>query len=214
MSDESFEGLAFGGGGRFGESPFGQQAGYRQSQQTRQQPGNGRMKGQNLNAKLEITLEEAFKGVTKTLRIREDKVKVKIPKGIKDGQKLKLKGKGGESPSGNSQRGDLYLKILIRPHHQFERKGDDLYLDQPIDLYTAILGGKVSIPTLNGSLNLTIPEETQNGKRFKLSGQGMPHFGKSDKRGDLYVTADIQIPTELTEQEKEKFEALKALRSS
>jgi molecular chaperone DnaJ len=108
-------------------------------------------------------------------------------------------------------KGDLYLVVSVKPHERFERKDDDLYVEVPVDLTTAVLGGEVEVPTLKGKLMLKIPPETQNGQVFRLANQGMPHLGNSAK-GDLFARVKVVLPTKLTPQERELFEQLRNLR--
>jgi len=114
---------------------------------------------------------------------------------------------GAGAPSG-----DLYLKVRVKSHPIFERKGADLHVDMEVPLYTALLGGEVRVPTLTGDLILTVPPETQNGQAFRLAGQGMPKLRNPKERGDLIARADIKLPKDLTDQEKELFRQLAALR--
>jgi len=155
---------------------------------------------------LEITLEEAFHGSTRILQIGDRRLEVKIPRGVKTGSRIRVSGAAGEG------RGDLYLKITVQPHPVFEREGDDLYCEVPVDLYVAIQGGSVRVPTLSGDVTLTIPPETQNGRRFRLKGQGMPRLQNPQERGDLYVRTRVVLPTNLNEREKKLFKELASLR--
>ena len=163
-------------------------------------------KGRDLEAKLDVTLQEAFSGSTRVFTLNGEQVRVKIPAGISDGKRLKLKGKG-EGNSGNS-RGDLYLRINIKPDDRFERRGDDLYINVNVDLYTMVLGGTVHVPTFNGSIKLNIPAGTENDKLMRLKGQGMPKLGQTNSRGDLYVRLKVKLPACLTNREKELFKEL------
>ncbi len=141
---------------------------------------------------------------------RARKLEVKIPPGVNDGSKVRVAGQGRLGPDGS--RGDLYLVVKVLPHQVFERQGDDLYLEVPVPLLTAVLGGEVEVPTLRGKVVLKVPPETQNGKVFRLAGQGMPHLGNT-ARGDLFAKVKVVLPTRLSPQEKQLFEQLKALRS-
>ncbi len=185
----------FSGGGAGKRSPFG--TGYTPPQRA----------GRDLEANLEVTLQEAFSGSSRAFSVNGEQVRVKIPAGISDGKRLKLKGKGGPGP-GNQPRGDLYLRIVIKPDDRFERRGDDLYTDVSVDLYTMILGGMVHVPTLSGNIKLNVPENTQSDKLMRLKGQGMPKLGHPDSRGDLYVRLKVQLPSRLTTREKELFREL------
>ncbi|MGH2594018.1 MAG: DnaJ C-terminal domain-containing protein, partial [Anaerolineae bacterium] len=119
----------------------------------------------------------------------------------------------GGAGLGDAPSGDLYLVIQVRPHERFKRESDDLILEMPIDLYTAVLGGEALIPTLDGTLSLKIPPETQDGRTFKLRGQGMPHLRDPQTRGDLLVKVHVRIPQNLSPDEKKLFAELARLRS-
>ena len=143
--------------------------------------------------------------------VKSEKLEVKIPAGVTTGSRVRLAGKGGEGASGGP-RGDLYLVVKVAPNVRFERKDDDLYtiIDVPVTL--AVLGGEVYVPTIKGKkLALKIPAETQNGKTFKLAGQGMPHLGKTGN-GDLIAKINVILPTKLSEKEKELFTELAKIR--
>jgi curved DNA-binding protein len=164
-------------------------------------------RGQDLEYPVEVTLEEAYRGTTRTLSFADGKrLEVKVPAGVRTGSRVKLAGKGANG-------GDLYLKVTVRPHPTFERRGDDLYVGVPVPLVTAILGGEVQVPTLKGKVALKIPPETQNGRTFRLAGQGMPHLGNKS-RGDLLAKVRVVLPTKLSAKEKELFKQLGEIRSS
>lgn len=200
-----FETLFGGGmGGRRDRSDFG---GFTQ-QQVRPR------RGRDLEHTIEISLEEAFHGTTRTMEWEDGrKIEAKIPRGVKTGSRVRLGGQGGSGSSGG-QAGDLYLKVKVRPHDRFQREGDDLKTTVPVDLYTAVLGGKVPVSSLDRTVNLTIPPETDNGKQFRLRGLGMPNLRKPDKRGDLYAVVSIQIPHNLSKEEKQLFRQLQEARNS
>ena len=179
--------------------------------------GGGRRRphrGQDVEYEAEISLEEAYQGANRMLTMqgaKPEKLEVKIPAGVSTGSRVRLAGKGGEGSSGGS-RGDLYLVVKVLPHARFERKDDDLYTAVDVPVTAAALGGEVHVPTIKGTrLALKIPPETQNGKTFKLAGQGMPHLGKTG-HGDLIAKVNITLPTRLTEKEKELFTELAKLR--
>ncbi|MDZ7680777.1 MAG: DnaJ C-terminal domain-containing protein [Fodinibius sp.] len=134
-------------------------------------------------------------------------MKVKIPAGIEDGQRLKLKGRGSTKAAGG-QRGDLFLTVRINMPDNYERKGDNLYYDHPVDLYTAVLGGETVVKTLGGRAKINIPAGTSSGKLFRLTGMGMPKFRNNSKKGDFFVRLQIKVPEQLSEEEKELFEKL------
>jgi curved DNA-binding protein len=168
-------------------------------------------KGQDYEAEMEINLEEAYHGTTRIINVNGKKLRIKLKPGMYDGQKIKLKGKGAPGINGG-ENGDLYITIHVQKHPQFERKGDDLYTDLPIDVYTAVLGGKVTVHTLGGDVNLTIPKGTSGGKTLRLKGKGMPHYNRTG-HGDLYVKTKIIVPTDLTPEEEELFKKLKEMRT-
>jgi molecular chaperone DnaJ len=132
---------------------------------------------------------------------------VRIPPGVREGSRVRAAGEG-EGGTGGGAAGDLYLRVRVRPHPVFEVKGQDLHTRIPVPLTTAVLGGEAQVPTLNGSVRLKIPELTQPGQVFRLRGHGMPAVGKPDERGDLYATADVRLPTRLTDEQRRHFEAL------
>ncbi|MBA7590796.1 Chaperone protein DnaJ [subsurface metagenome] len=139
------------------------------------------------------------------------RLEVKIPSGVKDGSRVRISGKGGGGYGG--VKGNLYLVITVKPHRQFGRRGDDLYVDVSVPLVVAMLGGEVKVPTLKSKLSLKIPPETQNGRVFRLARQGMPRLGSSS-RGDLLARVRIVLPTKLTQREKELLKQLEQLRPS
>jgi DnaJ-class molecular chaperone len=130
---------------------------------------------------------------------------------VNNGSRVRIAGKGEPGPGGGTA-GDLYLVVSLQPHSLFQRKEDDLYVDVPTFLTTAVLGGEVQVPTLRGTkLALRIPPETQNERIFRLTGQGMPHLGDSS-RGDLLATIKVTLPSGLTAEERVLFKKLKELR--
>jgi DnaJ-class molecular chaperone len=146
-------------------------------------------------------------------QIGEQRIEVQIPRGAKNGTRIRLRGKGTPNPMGGPP-GDLFLVIEVQPHPHFERQDENLETSVAVDLYTAILGGEVAVPMPNGrSGMLRIPPETQNGQKFRLRGKGMPILNRADERGDLYAVVDIQLPQNLSEEEQDLFDKLNALRS-
>ncbi len=172
------------------------------------------MSGEDLEHPVEIGLAEAITGTTRLLQVEgpeSRRLEVKIPAGVRDGSRVRIAGEGGAGMRGGP-RGDLYLVISIRPDPNFERQGDDLYTEVPVPLATLMLGGEIHVPTPKGTrLALRIPPETQNGKQFRLAGQGVPHLGTSG-RGDLYARVKAVLPTDLTPREKQLFQELARLR--
>lgn len=177
---------------------------------------NMRMDGQDIEQPVEITLEEAFTGAQRTLQFSNPNgtprtITVKIPAGIDTGNRVRVPGEGAPGMQGG-KRGDLYLVVRVQPHPRFERKGADLYTRVEAPLYTLLLGGQVAVPTLTGkTINLSIPEQTQNGRTFRLSGQGMPRMHHAHQRGDLYVTVNAVLPTRLSPRERALFEELRRI---
>lgn len=167
--------------------------------------------GSDYNQAVEITLEEAFTGTNRILRIGDRRIQVKIPRGTRTGTKIRVRGEGAAGQNGGS-KGDLYLEITVAPHAIFNQEGDDLHFELPVDLYTAVLGGEAMVPLLKGKVKLKIPPETQSGRTFRLKGQGMPRLKQPDERGDLYAKVMIQIPEELSEEEIALFEELADIR--
>ncbi len=176
---------------------------------TRYQPQAQR--GQDYEQEVEITLEEAYRGARRLLNKDGRRLEVKIPPGVRTGSKVRMAGEGAAG-LGGGQAGDLYLRIKVIPNPRFERKGDDLHCSVPLDLYTALLGGEVRVPTLDGDVQLKIPPETQNGRTFRLTGRGMPHLRQPEQRGDLYATVQVRLPQDLSQQERELIGELASLR--
>jgi molecular chaperone DnaJ len=141
----------------------------------------------------------------------QKQIEVTIPAGVKDGSRVRIAGKGGPGYAGGAS-GDLFLVTSVKPDRRFERKGNDLTTDVEVPLTVAMLGGEVQVPTLKGKLALKIPAETQNGRVFRLKGQGMPQLGKSVK-GDLMAKVKVVLPAKLSKEEKGLFEKLDKLRS-
>jgi curved DNA-binding protein len=172
-------------------------------------------RGRDVEHELELTLEDATRGVTERLAIDHGgnarTVDVRIPAGVGDGSRVRVPGEG-EQGEGGAASGDLYLRVRLKPHAQFERKGRDLYVKVPVRVTTAVLGGEADVPTLAGKpVRLRIPSETQNGQVFRLKGHGMPAVGKPEDRGDLYATVAVEVPRNLTPEARQHYEALARL---
>jgi curved DNA-binding protein len=180
---------------------------------SKQQKGRRVTKGQDLEAELPITLEDAYKGAEKIFDLNGQKIKLKIKKGVNDGQVLKLAGKGNPGHSGGSS-GDLLIKIKSESHPIFKRIDDDLHMDLPVDVVTAVLGGKIDVNTLKGRIKVNIPPETPNGKTLRLTGMGMPKYGKENQHGDLYAKIELQTPKNLTAEELKLYRQLAELRKN
>jgi molecular chaperone DnaJ len=198
----------------------------------------GPTRGQNVEYATEVTLEEAFHGATRRIGLQSEeacatcggsgqiagavchvcqgagavlqpkRLEVKIPAGVRNGSRVRIAGEG-RSGVGGGPRGDLYVVVRVRPHARFERKGDDLITEVGVPLEDAVLGGEVEVPTLPGRrVALKIPALTQNGRRFRLSGLGMPHLDAKG-RGDLYARVRVVLPEKLSDRERELFEQLR-----
>jgi curved DNA-binding protein len=163
-----------------------------------------------LEQPLEVTLAEAYKGTERVIDLqgegsRSRRLTVKVPAGVKDGQRIRLAGQAHAGSNGGPA-GDLYLKVKVKPHPVFTRDGDDLRMELPVALHEALLGAEVTVPTLKGRVSLRIPPETQNGRTIRLAGQGMPRSGGGF--GDLYVTVKVVLPTKLSETERESLQQI------
>jgi curved DNA-binding protein len=202
----------FSGGGGFSDffsTIFGQASGRAQTAY-RRSGGGAKVRGKDVERKIEITLEEAYQGASRDLVRDGRRVKVSIPRGAKTGTKVRIRGEG--HPGMGREAGDLYLVINVEPHAVFERKGDDLYADVPVDLYTALLGGETRVRTLDGEVVLKIAPESQTGKSIRLRGKGMPRLHEPQTFGDLYARLQVQIPRNLTDEERDLFARLADLR--
>lgn len=170
-------------------------------------------RGQDVEASLTLTLEEAFHGAEKQVHLSgsgsEREVKLRIPPGSLPGKRLRLAGKGRASPFGGPA-GDLYLSLEVAPHEQYRLEGKDIYLDTPITPWEAALGATLQVPTLNGDVRLKISPGARGGQKLRLSGRGMPDAKGS---GDFYVMLQIVVPPDPTTQEKALYEQLAALSS-
>lgn len=173
--------------------------------------------GRTIEAELSVTLEELVDGASKaiswssmeqqgsTLRPAEQKIQLKVPKGLKDGSVIRLAGKG-EKARGQGPDGDMLLRINVLPHKRFALQGHDLITTVPVSAWEAALGGKVDVQTLNGKINLTIPAGCKNGRRLRVKGKGLPYKHKG--AGDLIVIVEVHVPQRLGKEEKELFEEL------
>lgn len=174
----------------------------------RQQQRNGN----DLRAEVEISLSEAYSGTTRLVNVNGQKLRMNIKPGAYDGQELRMQGKGEKGIQGGPD-GNLYLKLKIKPEKGYTIKGNDLYLKVNVDLYTAILGGKITLNTLAGKVNVPIPKGAQNESKLRLKGKGMPVYGKPGNAGDLYVQLHVVIPKNLSAEEISLFKKLKALQN-
>ncbi len=170
-----------------------------------------RFKGADYQAELHLTLRQATQTHQQTLSVHGKNVRITIPAGVADGQKIKLAGYGQPGREG-SPNGDLYITFIIGEDPHFKRLGDDLYTETSIDLYTAVLGGTVMIDTLDGQVKMTIKPGTQPGSKLRLKSKGFPVYKKEGNFGDLYVTLKVQLPEHLSQKEKELFTELSKIR--
>lgn len=166
-------------------------------------------KGGDYETEMEISLEEAYHGTSRIIDVENEKLRITTKKGAYTDQLLRIKSKGAKG-SGEANRGDLFVRIRVKPSQEFVRKNDDLYHTQSIDLYTAVLGGEIVANTLSGQVKLKIIGGTQNGKTVRLKGKGMPVYDKTDVFGDFYIQIQVKIPENITEEQKILFEQLKA----
>jgi molecular chaperone DnaJ len=203
---------------------------------------SAKRKGEDIDYAVEVSLEEAGQGTARTLQmqvpetctvcggtgqvagatchvcqglgstIELKRIEVKIPAGVQAGSRVRIAGKGQPGINGGPN-GDLYLLISVRGHDRFERKGDDLYEEVPIELTQAVLGSEIEVPTLTGRVMLNVPAETQNGRTFRLAGLGIPHLNGNGK-GDLYAKVRVVLPSKLGKRERELFEELRTLQSA
>jgi len=169
-------------------------------------------RGRDLESEAELTLEEAYHGAMRRVSITDGghsrNIDVRIPPGVKDGSRVRAAGEGEQGANGGAA-GDLFLRVRIRPHPVFERKGDDLYTKVALPVTVAVLGGEAQVPTISGTVRLKVPETTQPGQVFRLKGHGMPVIGKPDMKGDLYATADVQLPRSLSKDQRQAWEQIK-----
>ncbi len=175
--------------------------------------GRGRQvkfRGEDYQASLQLSLLDAYKTHQQTLTVNGKAIRITIPAGIENGQRIRIKGHGGAGINGGPS-GDLYITFFISEHKEFKRLGNELFLPVELSLYTAVLGGEIIINTLNGKVKLKVKPETQNGEKIRLKGKGFPIYKKENEFGDLYVTYHIKIPTGLNDKQKELFTELSKL---
>lgn len=204
-SSGGFGGGNFGGGdfSDFFESMFGGGGSSRSR-------NNARFKGQDMQAELKITFRDAAATHKQTVTVNGKSLRITIPGGITSGQVIKLKGQGGEGSNGGPA-GDLLITIVVSEDPVFSRLNNDLYLTKEIDLYTAILGGEVTVDTLDGKVKLKVPAGTQNNSKIRLKNKGFPVYKKEGEFGNLFVTYTVKIPTDLTEKQTALFQELRAM---
>ena len=166
-----------------------------------------KFRGEDISAEIHLNLIDAYETHKQTLTVNGKNIRITIPAGIENGQTIKIAGHGGPGINGGPN-GDLYITIIIPNHPKFKRLGNDLYTTVDLDLYTAVLGGEITIDTLNSKVKLKVRPETQNGSKIKLKGKGFPVYKEEGRFGDLYITYSIVIPKNLTEKQKKLFTEL------
>jgi curved DNA-binding protein len=174
---------------------------------------NAQFKGQDFSTELHLDLKDVYTTHKRTLTINGKNIRITIPAGVENGQQIKINGLGGEG-SGGGPKGDLYITFTVENHTNFKLDKHNLYSTVNLDLYTALLGGEITADTFDGKVKLTVKPGTQNGTKVKLKEKGFPIYKKEGEFGDLYLTYHIQIPTNLTEKEKELFMELAKLRTT
>lgn len=203
-----FEGYTYSSGDEgafsdFFESLFGNRFGGRRSRSTA-------FRGQDFNAELQLSIKDVYKTQKQTITVNGKNIRITIPAGVASGQKIRLKGYGSPGVNGGPN-GDLYITFSIADLPDMNRKGNDLYQTENLDLYTALLGGEKVIETLGGKIKLKINPITQNGTKVRLKGKGFPVYKSEGSFGDLYVTWNVKLPDRLSEKEKELFRQLSEL---
>ena len=205
---EDFEDLFGGGFSDFFTQIFGGMGGSRTTGRTgrTRRAARAPQAPASYDQSVAISFQEAYHGTQRTIQVDGRRLEVKIPAGAKTGTRVRIAGGGPQTPDG--QRADLYLVIDVAPDPRFEIKGNDIYTDATIDLYTAVLGGQATVITPSGNVVLTIPEGTQPGQTFRLAGRGLPQLKNPQAHGDLYVRLKVQIPRNLSENQRRLFEQL------
>lgn len=171
-----------------------------------------RFKGQDYHAELQVDIRDVWQTHSQTLSVNGKNIRLTIPAGIEDGQTIKVPGHGGEGRNGGPS-GDLFLTFTIINNTPFRREGDHLFKTEPLDLYTAVLGGEITIDTFDGKAKIRVQPGTSNGTQVRLRGKGFPVYRKEGVSGDLIITFSIVIPASLSGREKELFRELQQLRN-
>ena len=174
---------------------------------------NPRFKGKDYNAELQLNLKDVYTPQQQVLTVNGKKIRLTIPAGVENGQVIIIKGKGGLG-SNSGPNGDLYIKFIINNDTQFKREGNNLYLNVDLDLYVSLLGGDITIDTFTGKVKLKIKPETKNGSKAKLKGKGFPVYKKEDEFGNLIITYQIKMPTDLSEKELDLFKELQKIKAA
>lgn len=175
--------------------------------------GGGRrtaFRGSDYQANVELTLTQAATTHQQVFTVNERNIRITVPAGIQDKQKIKLSGQGGEGQNGGP-RGDIYITFHVLPDSRFERRGDDLHAKIDIDLFTALLGGEAFVETLSGTVKVKIKPETQSGSKIRLKGKGFPRYKQDGQYGDFYAEINVILPTNLSEEQKRLLKQVAAL---
>ncbi|MGH9318513.1 MAG: DnaJ C-terminal domain-containing protein, partial [Vicinamibacteria bacterium] len=181
-------------------------------------PGRGERKprprrGQEVEARAEVTLDEAFRGTTRSIQLGDRRIEARIPPGVRRGSRIRLAGQGSPGVGGGPS-GDLFLEVDVAPDARFEREGDDLRTVIPVDFYTAAVGGEVRVPTMDGAVMLKVPPRTQADRSFRLRGKGMPRVGRPHERGDMTARVKIVLPETMSDSEQEALRKLAEARGT
>lgn len=169
-------------------------------------------KGQDVQANLQLNLTDVYTSQKQIVNVNGKKIRFSIPAGVENGQTIKIKGYGGDGVEGGP-KGDLYITFTINNNTSFKREKANLYKTLEVDFYTALLGGEITVDTLDGKVKLSLKPETETGAKVKLKGKGFSKYKKDKEFGDLYITYQVKIPTHLSEKEKDLFKELQKLRS-
>ncbi|PBJ12272.1 DnaJ C-terminal domain-containing protein [Flavobacterium sp. ACN6] len=200
------------GGGDFSGNDFSDFFNSMYGSSGRSSRGQAKYRGQDFNAELQLELASAYTTHKQNLTVNGKNIRITIPAGVENGQIIKIPNHGGPGVN-DGPNGDLFITFSIANNSEFKREGNNLYADAPLDLYTAILGGETYVDTFDGKVKIKVPAETQPGTKVKLKGKGFPVYKKENQFGDLYITYTIQVPTKLSDKEKELFEELAKLRN-
>ncbi|MBK9196704.1 MAG: J domain-containing protein [Flavobacteriales bacterium] len=178
--------------------------------------GRGRQvkfRGQDYQTELRLDAEAAYTTHKQTLNVNGKPIRITVPAGVENEQSIRIPGQGGPGVNGGPS-GDLFITFIVAPHPRFKRVGKDLFITQELDLSTAMLGGEITVDTMDGKVKLKVAPETQPGTKVKLKGKGFPVYKQEGQFGDLYVTYNVKLPTGLSAREQELFHELAAIRNT